>query len=214
MKLSNPRNTNSDQTDRGIKPLMASVLVTLACAGTALAQDPAVNAPSGSDGHQVRVVTGWDAMLEQWRLRSAEGLRLTDIEGYDNNGEAGYVATWEESDDEDYLWRAETWAELRTKTLELASHELRLVDVEIFLEQGEAHYLGVWRSGNGNFALWTCPTWDAFTDKWQALYMSGLQLIDIEVYRDQGATHYFGLFRSDISEEELWKDEDWDEISQ
>jgi len=193
---------------------MASILIALACAGTALAQDSALTGPPNIDGHHVQVVTGWDAMLEQWRLRSAEGLRLTDIEGYDNNGEAGYVATWEESDDEDYLWRAETWAELRTKTLELASHELRLVDVEIFLEQGEAHYLGVWRSGNGNFALWTCPTWDAFTDKWQALYMSGLQLIDIEVYRDQGATHYFGLFRSDISEEELWKDVDWDEISQ
>ncbi|MGB5247483.1 MAG: hypothetical protein WBN34_13110 [Woeseia sp.] len=193
---------------------MASVFMTLAYAGTAYAESLAMKGQLDSEGYLVQIVNDWDGLLKLRKSRIAAGLRLTDIELYDKDGGVGFVAKWEKGDDEDYLWRANTWSEFEEKTLELASRELRLVDVEIYIDQGQARYVGVWRSGSGNFALWTCPTWDAFTDKWQVFSMSGLSLIDIEVYRDQSATHYFGLFRSDVSEETLWTDEDWDEVSQ
>ena len=208
------RQTTIDHVVREIRPLVFSILVMCIFSVTAYADESNGKGRLSIDGQYVQVVNHWDVLLEQWRSRSAGGLRLTDVERYDNNGAVGYVARWAEGDDEDYLWQARTWSDFEAKILELASDELRLVDVEIFFEQGEARYVGVWRSGSGNFALWTCPTWDAFTDRWQEMSMSGLQLIDIEAYRDQSATHFFGLFRSDMSEETLWKDEDWDEISQ
>lgn len=205
---------NADRVVRAGGPVAASVLAMLICAGAAHADTSPSAAQLSIDGQYVQVASDWDALVDQWRSRSAAGMRLTDVERYDNNEGAGYVARWEQGDDEDFLGQAASWGEFEAKILELASGELRLVDVEIFFEQGEARYLGVWRSGGGNFALWTCPSWDAFTDTWQEMSMSGLQLIDIEVYRDQGITNYFGLFRSDMSEETLWKDEDWDEVSQ
>ena len=211
------RHSRQSRIDHGVPEigsLMASFLVMCISSGTAYAAESDATGRLSIDSQVVQVVNDWDALLEQWQSRSVDGMRLTDIEQYDNNGSVGYIARFAHGDDEDYLWRANTWADFEAKILELVADELRLVDVEIFFDQGDARYLGVWRSGSGNFALWNCPTWDAFTDRWQEMSMSGLQLIDIEVYRNQGATHYFGLFRSDMSEETLWKDEDWDEISQ
>ena len=192
--------------------LIASVLFMFMCNSTASAINLTEPEQLNIGAKHVQVLDDWDVALEVWRSRSTEGLRLTDIERYDENGRVSYSVTWMEGDDQDYLLQARTWSEFEAKTRELAGRGLRLVDVEIFLEHGETRYLGVWRSGVGNFALWTCPTWDALTEKWHELSNRGLQLIDIEVYHGLGATQYFGLFRADRNEDDLWNDEDWKDI--
>lgn len=196
------------------RPLVASLCTLLVYAGTSAAAEDNTTRLTNSAAKYTEIATSWEALLEARQSRLSYGLRLTDVERYDDYGTVEYVARWSEGDDEDFVWQANSWAEFELKVRELAERDLRLIDVEIYVEEGEAHYLGVWRSGSGNFALWTCPTWDAFTGRWQEMLMNGLQLVDIEAYSDPSGTHYFGLFRSDINETMLWQDEDWDEISQ
>lgn len=194
--------------------LAASLCTLLVCAGTSVAAEDNVTRLTNSAAKYTEILTSWEALLEARESRLSTGLRLTDVERYEDYGTVEYLARWSEGDDKDLVWRTTGWAGFEAKTRELAEHDMRLVDVEVYLEQGETHYLGVWRTGRGNFALWTCPTWDAFTERWQQMAMNGLQLADIEVYSDAAGPHYFGLFRSDVSEAALWQDEDWDEISQ
>ena len=81
MRCSIARQTNIERNVPEIGTLMAAVFVMLACAGTAYADTLAAAGRLNSDANYVQVVSDWDALMEQWRSRSADGLRLTDIEG-------------------------------------------------------------------------------------------------------------------------------------
>ena len=170
---------------------------------------------SGNDGYSLWSGVGWENFVSKWEAYGRQGLRLIDIETYQEGREQKFTGVWREGTDGYYLWAGVEWEAFVSKWKELGRQNLRLIDIETYVgEDGQRRYIGVWREGTDGYYLWAGVDWKSFTAKWKELGKQNLRLIDIETYTENGQRLYTGVWRGGSDGYYLWAGVDWDSFSE
>jgi hypothetical protein len=165
---------------------------------------------AGSDAYALFGGATWTAFEAKWQELAGQGLRLIDLEVYEEGGQMKYTGVWRAGTDGYYLWVGVDWNSFQSTWQMLAGQNQRLIDVETYIEGGQRRYAGVWREGTDGHSLWAGLDWATFQAKWQELAAQNLRLIDIEVYEENGQRRYIGVWRAGTDGYHLWEGVDWE----
>lgn len=130
----------------------------------------------------------WDPFLARWKeLTEQKGMRLIDLETYDDGKKRLFAGAFAESDDLYALWVGMDRKAFEAKWAELSGGGLRLIDVEVYRAGNQTLYSGVFLAGRGGYGMWTDLGWDDLRGKWKN---AGTQLVDFDSYVDGGKRRY------------------------
>ena len=149
-------------------------------------------------------VSAWPSFVDRWKAWDAEGLRLVDIDVFDERGERRYAGVWRAGTAPQGLWVNEGWDDFFAHWQTWNKQQLRLIALNVFEAPEGPRFSGVWAPGNDRHALYALPSWEQFYRKWQELSDQGLRLTDIEVYRSGGGLHFAGVWREGDDGHYLW----------
>ena len=164
---------------------------------------------SGYDGHVLWLGAAWPDFVAKWTEFSDQGLRLIDLETYEEGGKRLYAGVFRAGSDGHFLWNGVEWPAFVTKWEQLSSKGLRLIDLETYREGGKRLYAGVFRAGSDGHFLWNGVEWPAFVQKWKELSKQNLRLVDIETYVEGTKRLYAGVFRTGTDKHYLWAGVEW-----
>ena len=130
----------------------------------------------------------WEPFLERWKdLTEQKGMRLIDLETYDDGKKRMFAGAFAESDDLYSLWVGMDRKAFESKWAELSGQGLRLIDVEVYRAGNQTLYSGVFLAGRGGYGMWSDLGWDDLRGKWKN---AGTQLVDFDSYVDGGKRRY------------------------
>ncbi len=130
----------------------------------------------------------WEPFLARWKeLTEQKGLRLIDLETYDDGKKRMFAGAFAESDDLYSLWVGLDRKAFEAKWAELSGQGLRLIDVEVYRAGSQTLYSGVFLAGRGGYGMWADLSWDDLRGKWKN---AGTQLVDFDSYMDGGKRRY------------------------
>lgn len=154
-------------------------------------------------GHAVVIGLEWPAFKERVDKLGAQGLKLVDIETFENGGKRLWSGIFKNIPDRVVLRANQEWKDFRADWIRLTSGRARLVDIEVY--DTKPLYAGLYRdfSDLNRPMMWTDERKN-FVDKVQELAAQGQQLIDLEVYVGPTKTTYAGTFRNTSGKYELW----------
>lgn len=154
-------------------------------------------------GHAVLIGLEWPAFKERVDKLSGQGLKLVDIETFENGGKRLWSGIFKTIPDRVVLRGNLEWKDFRSEWIRLTSGRARLVDIEVY--DTKPFYAGLYRDfdDHNRPMMWTDERKN-FVDKVNELAAQGQQLIDMEVYVGPTKTTYAGTFRGTSGKYEVW----------
>jgi len=141
----------------------------------------------------------WSDFVAKNAQLQGQGLKLVDIETYDNAGR-WFVGVWRTDGTGRHLsgpWSRSTFdAQVQTE----AKNGYRIKDVEVYVENGQERIVGLWEEkADFSFAFTQYGDWNSFASKWfyGTLSYGGNHLTDMEAYVNaSGTREYMGVWQS------------------
>jgi CubicO group peptidase (beta-lactamase class C family) len=182
---------------------------------TAAVDDATLSAKAAAAKHGTYVFETWDQLVHKWKALGNAGMRLKDIEVFDNaSGVRTYAGVWEPGTDKHALYGYDNWSSFVDKWNELSAQGYRLTDIESITKNNKTYYYGVYRAGSGKYALYNYNSWSSFTSKWAELNEQGLRLLDIDVSEDgNGNLRYVGVWGAGSGKYALFNYASWDDFA-
>jgi CubicO group peptidase (beta-lactamase class C family) len=210
----------TDSMSARISTLLIALATVLASHGAVLAvpptsgDDDTLSVRAAAAKHATDRFDTWEQLVHTWRMLGNTGMRLKDIEVFeDAGGERTYAGVWEPSTAKHALYRYDSWSAFVNKWEDLNDTGYRLIDIERVRHGNVIWYYGVWRAGGGGYALYAYDTWKEFTDRWSDLNGQGLRLIDIDISQSGGVTSYLGVWREGSGKTALYNFNSWSALA-
>ena len=138
----------------------------------------------GSDTYSLWVGQERDKFIPLCKeLANVKGLKVNDLEVYQQNGKTLYAAAYRGEVTQPELWTALDRAAFESKWAAAKGKGTQLVDVETYKEGNKRLYDATVRTDEpGELVL--APDQAAFTQKWREMTGKGLRLVDLETFRE------------------------------
>ncbi|HSK76668.1 MAG TPA: hypothetical protein VLQ45_09440 [Thermoanaerobaculia bacterium] len=138
----------------------------------------------GSDTYSLWVGQERDKFLPLCKeLASIKGLKVNDLEIYQQNGKTLYAAAYRGDVAQPELWTALDRPSFESKWAQGKGKGMQLVDVETYTEGGKRLYDATVRTEEpGELVL--APDQAAFVKSWREMLGKGLRLVDLETFRE------------------------------
>lgn len=138
----------------------------------------------GSDTYSLWVGQERDKFIPLCKeLASVKGLKVNDLEIYQQGGKTLYAAAYRGEVPQPELWTALDRAGLEAKWAQSKGKGWQLVDVETYKEGGKRLYDATVRQEPAG-ELVMAPDQAAFVRQWKEMLGKGLRLVDLEAYRE------------------------------
>lgn len=180
----------------------------------AAVDDKTLSTKAAAAKHGTYVFDTWEQLTHKWQTLGNAGMRLKDIEVFDNAGGARtYAGVWEPGSGKHALYGYDNWSAFVEKWRELNDSGYRLTDIESITKNNKTYYYGAWRAGSGKYALYNYSSWSSFTNKWAELNEQGYRLLDIDVSEHNGNLRYVGIWGEGSGKYALYNYASWDDFS-
>lgn len=190
--------------------------VSALCCQVAMAavDDKTLSTQAAAAKHGSYVFESWEQLVHKWKTLGNAGMRLKDIEVFDNaNGVRTYAGVWEPGSGKHALYGYDNWSAFVDKWQELNESGYRLTDIESVTKNNKTYYYGSWRAGTGKYALYNYSSWSSFTSKWAELNEQGYRLLDIDVSEHNGSLRYVGVWGEGAGKYALYNYSSWDDFA-
>ncbi|HKV07227.1 MAG TPA: hypothetical protein VJ725_03750 [Thermoanaerobaculia bacterium] len=138
----------------------------------------------GSDTYSLWVGQERDKFITLCKeLANVKGLKVNDLEVYQQNGKTLYAAAYRGEVNPPELWTALDRAAFEAKWKQGKGKGMQLVDVETYKEGNKRLYDATVRTEEPG-ELVMAPDQTAFVKSWQEMVGKGLKLVDLETYRE------------------------------
>lgn len=138
----------------------------------------------GSDTYSLWVGQERDKFLPLCQqLANVKGLKVNDLEVYQQNGRTLYAAAYRGEVTQPELWTALDRAAFEAKWAQAKGKGTQLVDVETYKEGGKRLYDATVRPDEPGELVMAADQ-AAFMAKWREMVGKGLRLVDLETFRD------------------------------
>ena len=138
----------------------------------------------GSDTYSLWVGQERDKFIPLCKeLANVKGLKVNDLEIYQQNGKTLYAAAYRGEVTPPELWTALDRAAFEAKWAQAKGKGTQLVDVETYKEGGKRLYDATVRTEEPG-ELVMAPDQAAFTQRWREMVGKGLRLVDLETFRE------------------------------
>jgi len=165
-----------------------------------------------SDGYYLWSVPTWESFTTKWAELANEGLRLIDIDTYQNAGYTSFTGVWRQGSEGYALWRTPDWNSFY-QIYQQNLGTMRLVDFDIELAGVTRWYTGVWLGSPVKQQLLHGLTWNEFEAKWKDLSeKQGYRLSKAQVFYSDGALRYAGLFEAGSGAYAFYSTSDWNQF--
>jgi CubicO group peptidase (beta-lactamase class C family) len=194
---------------------LAIGLSTLCCqAAMAAVDDETLSTKAAAAKHGSYVFESWEQLVHKWKTLGNAGMRLKDIEVFDNaSGVRTYAGVWEPGSGKHALYEYDNWSAFVEKWRELNDSGYRLTDIESVTKNNKTYYYGAWRTGSGKYALYNYSSWSSFTSKWAELNEQGYRLLDIDVSENNGNLRYVGVWGEGAGKYALYNYASWSDFT-
>ena len=207
-------------TGRASSAGACALLIALTCVAatphaatpTTSGDDDTLSVRAAAAKHATYRFDTWEQVVHKWRMLGKAGMRLRDLEVFENAGQRIYAGVWEPGSGSHALYRYDSWDAFVNKWEELNGSGYRLIDISRVRHGNQWWYYGVWRGGSGAYALYAYDSWSEFTAKWAELNGQGQRLIDIDLSESDGVITYIGVWRAGSGKTALYNFDTWSEL--
>ncbi len=170
---------------------------------------------AGSDPDDLtRTGLNWSAFNKVWQDNAKRGLRLINVETYEEGSTLYFLGVFRAGNDRHLLTPLNLdWTAFQKFWDDSSKTGLRLINIESYLSNGKRCYLGVFRAGTDGYVL--SPNgkdWHQFEDYWK-VQSPKLRLIDLESFVENGKRIYLGVWREGSGGNFLWSGVDWENFT-
>jgi hypothetical protein len=159
----------------------------------------------GKEGHAVVIGLEFPAFKDKIDKLGAQGLKLVDIETFEDGGKRLWSGIFKNVPDRVVLRANLEWDEFSKQFKQMTGGRARLVDMEIYGDSAKPQFAGLFRDLSETHSLWVGQDRKDFVAKAKEIReMQDQQLIDVEVYRGNGKMLYAGTWRHTSGKYDLW----------
>lgn len=138
----------------------------------------------GSDTYSLWVGQERDKFIPLCKeLANVKGLKVNDLEVYQQNGKTLYAAAYRGEVAPPELWTALDRPSFEAKWAQAKGKGIQLVDIETYKEDGKRLYDATVRTEEPG-ELVMAPDQATFTKRWREMVGKGLRLVDLETFRE------------------------------
>ncbi len=163
---------------------------------------------------RIERVSGWENIIKLKRRMQEEGYALIDIEGYqDPSGANLFTGVWIKGQEEQKLWKLDSWEGLIKNTDIQAKAYFQLVDIEAYTDEwGMTNYLAVYHKMAPSERGYLVRTDDAeaFFREHTRRHKSGYALVDYETFESNGQQFLLGMYKKSSTAEVTRSRLDWE----